>query len=292
MRYDKLQEVVSAHETDTKRRLDDLAPVLESTSARLRSACQTVLKESSGWLKWTNARRWKRGEKAIYPTSVQVRQEQLAELNAALAEYRTKGHMRMLEPFRDLFHPETGDFITEGQDVPEKYMISTRSIFRCFVFSSNMISYAGCVHELGQLMINVDQKAPKSKLQFPTAIVRVALKVAGSKQGGGNPLDMGIPDPDRESENDDESTAVPEEQKLVKHSKFILTWRTSLCRRSGRRCSNKLAAEVGSSSRCCRPLFSVTQWSFCLQVWLGFHRSLDSPSCPQLSLVHVRRLSF
>lgn len=216
VRYDKLQEVMNAHESEAKRGLDDLVPILESSSSRLRKACLVVLNDTIEWLEWTNARRWKRGEKAVFPTTAETRQAHLHELDEALIEYKGDGHLELLEPFRDLFDEETGDFVVrEGENVPQKYMLSTRSIFRCFVFSSNLTSYAGCVLDLGASMIAIDEHAPKSRIQLPTAVVRVALKVVGSRRGGGNPLDMGIPDPDKEDDEDDEDDD-PKETHLEK----------------------------------------------------------------------------
>jgi hypothetical protein len=223
VRYDKLQEVMDAHESEAKRGLDDLVPILESSSARLRQACLTVLNDTIEWLEWTNARRWKRGAKAVFPTSAEARQGNLHELDVALTEYQGDGHLELL-----LFNEETGDFkVKEGENVPQKYMLSTRSIFRCFVFSSNLNSYAGCVRDLGALMIAVDERTPKSKIQLPSAVVRVALKVVGSRRGGGNPLEMGIPDPDKEDDEEDDDDK-PKETHLEKKQYKRGGWCTDL----------------------------------------------------------------
>jgi hypothetical protein len=81
--------------------LDDLLPIIESSTAPLRSAAETALVAAIAWLDEVNHTRWRKPK--ADPPHISVRQANLAHLRSALDEFRRSRHFAILEPLRDAF---------------------------------------------------------------------------------------------------------------------------------------------------------------------------------------------
>lgn len=214
----KFQDKMNEKEKGGSHTIEQLLPILERSSSRLRTACQSGLDGGIEWLEWTNTHRWYRGNKA-YPKDESVQQglekrkAAIVELQDALEEFRTIEHIKLLEPFRSLFDAETGDFKNHPDNMSDAdaFKLSSRSLFTSFVFVTNLISYSTTLIEFLQTMLEVEARSPRNKVQWPTAFRKIA-KIAMSRGGSAiNPLEIGTQDveADRESDSEegDDSTA-------------------------------------------------------------------------------------
>ncbi|GHJ86374.1 hypothetical protein NliqN6_2776 [Naganishia liquefaciens] len=207
----KLRHVMNEKEQGGGRGIVQLLPILKQSSERLRTACTSGLAGSTDWLEWTNTHRWSRGNKA-YPPGESVeeglmkRKAAIEELKDALEEFRTAEHIKLLEPFRELFDEETGDFLEHPPNMSDKdaFRLRTRSLFISFVFVTNLISYATTLIDFLQALLEIEARSPKNKLQWPTALRKI-FKVAMSHNGtNSNPLEIGTQDVDDETDSSDD----------------------------------------------------------------------------------------
>lgn len=200
------------------RNIVQLLPILKQSSQRLRTACVDGLAGGIEWLEWTNTHRWARGNKAYPPgesveEGLRKRKAAIEELKDALEEFRTVEHIKLLEPFRELFDEETGDFKDHPDNMSDAdaFRLSTRSLFISFVFVTNLISYATTLIDFLQTLLEVEARSPRNKIQWPTALRKI-VKIAMSHNGTVvNPLEIGTEDIDAETDSsdneDDESTS-------------------------------------------------------------------------------------
>ncbi|KAJ9117013.1 hypothetical protein QFC22_004671 [Naganishia vaughanmartiniae] len=213
----KLQDKINEKERGGSHTIEQLLPILEQSSSRLRAACQGGLQGGVEWLEWTNTHRWHRGKKA-YPKDesvqegLQKRKAAIVELQDALEQFRTVEHIKLLEPFRSLFDPETGDFKSHLGNLSDAdvFKLSSRSLFTSFVFVTNLISYSTTLIEFLQTLLEIEARSPQNKVQWPTAFRKIA-KIAMSRGGSAiNPLEIGTQDvdavADSDSDDDDDST--------------------------------------------------------------------------------------
>lgn len=188
--------------------LDDLLPIIESSTAPLRSAAETALVGAIAWLDEVNHTRWRKPK--ADPPHISVRQASLAHVRSALDEFRRSRHFAILEPLRDAFD-ERGHLKPELVGV---YKYSGRDLFRCCVFTTNLVYFAFVLIQFLELLLDIEKRNPKAKIQLPTRFGRGLVESANDKTGGGNPLDMGVKDPRQTEVIDDvasEETAVDED---------------------------------------------------------------------------------
>lgn len=220
----KMQNLITEKEQSSNRTVNRLLPILQQSSARLRTACHGGLQGGIEWLEWTNTHRWSRGNKA-YPEGesiqegLQKRRLAIEELRDALEEFRNVEHIKLLEPFRELFDPETGDFKEHPDNLSDAdaFRLSSRSLFTSFVFVTNLISYSTTLIDFLQTLLEVEARSPKNKMQWPTALRKIA-KIAMSRGGSTmNPLEIGTQDVDAESDrdSDDEDDGASSTRTLV-----------------------------------------------------------------------------
>ncbi|WVQ97371.1 hypothetical protein IAU59_004483 [Kwoniella sp. CBS 9459] len=225
-------EKMEKHVDDTHS-LTGLLPILADSTAELRDSSAKAMDDISTWLLLVNHTRWKK--KPASAPSIAEREGNLAAVKSALAEYRQSKHLALLEPYKDNFDPVTGDLKSH---LYEKHRYSSRDLFRCFVFTSNLISFCLTLIELLELLLEIERANPKSKIQLPKAFAKNVVKSANEKQGG-NPLAIGTDDhstldvhePVQADDHDDDdasetSTAVDhksekkrKEKKIKAHSK-------------------------------------------------------------------------
>lgn len=213
----KIRDKMNEKEKGGSHTIEQLLPILERSSSRLRTACQSGLEGGIEWLEWTNTHRWHRGKKA-YPKDETVeegllkRKAAIVEIQDALEQYRTVEHIKLLEPFRSLFDPETGDFINNADNMSDTdaFKLSSRSLFTSFVFVTNLISYSTTLINFLQTMLEVEARSPKNKIQWPSALRKIA-KVAMSRGGSAiNPLEIGTQDVEagRDDDSDDDDDSI------------------------------------------------------------------------------------
>ena len=213
-------------EAERGHRLNDLLPILDSTSERLRRACTAGLADFSGFLDYTNHHRWTR--KKIYPegetaqSGLDKRQANLNELRNALKAYRQSEHLQVLDKFKDLFDEETGDY---RKDHPALHAIerdrptlSMRQLFLCFVFSTNLTSYAMALADFLETGLEIEARSNKNRFQWPTAFGRIG-KVALSRENDNlNPVELGSDEREYQGRDADQSSTSSDEDSLEKPS--------------------------------------------------------------------------
>lgn len=211
-RAEKIRNLVGQTERTGSRAIEHLLPILHDSSSRLRTACHTSMQDGIDWLEWTNRHRWSRGQ-AAYPSGETAQQgldkhrANLEELRNALADFRQSDHLQLLEPFRDLFDAETGNFKNNPDNMSDTdtFRLSTRSLFLTFVFVTNLVSYATTLVEFLEVLLKVEARSPRNKIQWPFQLNK-AVKVATSRDGASvNPLDIGS---DSTDENDDDTSTT------------------------------------------------------------------------------------
>lgn len=173
------------------RSLDALVPILNESSADVRQASIKALKDISQWLTLVNHTRWKKVPGDAPPIS--QREENLENVKRALKEFRASKQFAVLEPYRQFFDPNTGEIKPEAL---ESYRYVTRDLFRAYVLTSNLINFALSLISFLSLVLEIERANPKSKIQLPNKFAKMLIKNANDKNGGGNPLDMGLKDMD------------------------------------------------------------------------------------------------
>lgn len=223
-RLSKLHNLMNEKEQGASRTIVELLPILKQSSQRLRTACTGGLAGGIHWLEWTNTHRWRRGSKAYPPgegvqDGLMKRKAAIEELKDALGEFRTAEHIKLLEPFRELFDSETGDFKNHPDNLSDAdaFQLSTRSLFVSFVFVTNLISYSTTLIDFLETLLEIEARSPKNKIQWPTALRKIA-KIAMSHGGAAiNPLEIGTQDVDAETDSsddeDDSSTSTMQDKK-------------------------------------------------------------------------------
>ncbi|KAK8866031.1 hypothetical protein IAR55_001182 [Kwoniella newhampshirensis] len=206
--------------------LGGLLPLLEESTFDLRMTSVKALEDIMTWLHLVNHTRWKKVPVSAAP--IAEREANLAAVKAALVEFRESRHFALLEPYRDHFDSDTGA-IKPGNLDGHRY--ASRALFRCFVLTSNLVSFALVLIELMELLLEIERANPTAKIQLPYAFAKMLLKSANDKKGGENPLDMGIRDssgvnvnePVEDDDHDDEhsetSTVVEKQKKKEKTGK-------------------------------------------------------------------------
>jgi hypothetical protein len=207
--------------TRTKRKVDQmtknrpegmefaaLIPRLRDSTAPLRDAAQRGLEGVSDWLSLANRSRWTKPKSLASAAPIQTREGNLQALRESLQEFRDGRHTEVLEPFKHMFDPTTGQL---KMDKMQNGMASGRELFRCYVFSTCLIAFSITVIELLELVLEIEKANPKPKIQLPAAFARKLVQAANGQNGGGNPLDMGAKSRGTEDDSNSTDTLVNEE---------------------------------------------------------------------------------
>lgn len=179
--------------------LDELLPSVASSTEDLRRASDTALEDAMTWLDAVNHSRWRRPPASL--PSLEHRENNLANLKRALEEYRSDKHFAVLEPYRGIFDDKGK--LKPGHARRIRY--STPSLFRCHVFTSNLIAYNKNLVQVLELLLQVERANPKAKIQMPTAFAKKLVESANQSDGT-NPLDRGTDMTDFDH-SDDASTS-------------------------------------------------------------------------------------
>ena len=193
-----------------------LLPILASSTAPLRQAASDALKESINLLNTLNHSRWT-SPKASNPT--ETREQHLAHLRVALEEFKATNQFRLLDNYAELFDERTGE---PKKSIPVLTHAS-RNLFRCQVFTTTLSGFSDVLVEWLEMLLELEKRNPKSKLQFPGGGTKAVVEAANDKEGGGNPMEMG-------GENDDASSTTTlvegrgEKAKTVRRSYGMSTY--------------------------------------------------------------------
>lgn len=202
--------------------LDDLIPVVASSTAELRAAADKSFEDAIAWLDAVNHSRWTKPAASV--GDITVREANLARLQETLAEFRATGQFNVLEPYRELFDKE-GNIRSESKHA---IRASAPTVFRCNVFTSTLISFTITLVEFLELLLKVERENPKSRIQLPTAFAKMLMKSANSSSSGGNPLDLGTGNAeDDNSASDSTETLVEEKKEKAKKAKNAKIYGTS-----------------------------------------------------------------
>lgn len=206
-RYRKL-----AHEQEEAKGtgLDVLLPLLESSSASLRSVCERGLEVLIEEIEFTNRHRWSRKfPEGSFEAEIQRLVEIRKSLREELAAFRAGHHVELLEPFRELFDGKTHLGLT------------SRSLFLCFVFSTNLIGFADALEEHLDVVTQMMQRRPKNAFHPPTALSKIGYILL---QKSNNPLEIGSDRVSEDADDDtDDGTLVDDESKSASAADDKLT---------------------------------------------------------------------
>ena len=164
--------------------LDELMPILASCTADLRHAAGTAFQGASDWLNTVNHSRWSKPRDS---TQQNVREKNVAELRAALTEFRETKHFHLLEPFREAFD-SSGHLRAEAASM---LRLSSRDVFQCHVFTTNLIAFSLSLIDFLTFLLEVERANSYSRMQLPTKFTKKLVESANERGAGGNPLDMG-----------------------------------------------------------------------------------------------------
>lgn len=213
-------EHTNQHEKASRRALEDLMPELDESTRELRQAAKAGLESVSQYLDMINNHRWKRTPKDA-PT-IESRQETLKNLEDALEEYRKSKHFNILNGFQDLFDPVTGKL----KPTTEKYLASqVRGLFRCFTFTSGLISFSKCLVEYIQFVLELEHGNPKNKLQFPGKFVAAAVENVTDSTQDSAQFDYSVQDDLADNGSQDDDSRTIKDEDLPKGARKKKTYR-------------------------------------------------------------------
>ena len=162
-----------------------LLPLLDKATGPLRQTATESLEESINFLHTLNHSRWT-SPKSSTPTS--VREENLARLRTALTEFKSSGQFGLLDSFKGLFDERTG----KPKDSIPVLTHAARNLFRCQVFTTTLGSYTAILIEWLELLLEIEKANPKPAFQFPGGGAKAVVEAANDKEGGSNPMEMGV----------------------------------------------------------------------------------------------------
>lgn len=206
MRDIREREIRHGHNFDT------LIPILASSSADLRSACENGLICVMDWFQQCNTRRW-----AAYfskPNDGLVKErhdklvDQLNELQATLEEFRSVHRSKLVQPYERFFDPQTKRLL---RNPDEKEMFASRcvlecfvtikslwlnllirSLFTCFVFLDTLDAFAEHLLQVLKMVVDIDIQRPSPKIWFPGRLSKVKDDIIDAEfQDSAGPYAMG-----------------------------------------------------------------------------------------------------
>ncbi|KAF5376953.1 hypothetical protein D9615_007250 [Tricholomella constricta] len=228
-RYTVLQHQIRARESKYGHDFDSLMPLLASSSADLRSACDAALLSIKDWIRDCNSWRWagffKKHNKIEGDKRQQVLVERLETLQMALERYREVERLGLIKPFEGFFDPVTGlKLKSEGPN--EKHtteMFAARSLYICFVYSYALDAFAERLSKFLAIAVDLDARRPKPRLWAPSGFGKLGRKLMSRREVDRHvvPLAIGTSnDPtsfeNRSEESDDEDEEEAEVLEIPK----------------------------------------------------------------------------
>lgn len=209
--------------------LDSLVPILASTSAELRDACEYAIKCTADWFVDCNSGRWAKvfsfSSAQTRATKIEERHKRLVEahlrLENAVEQFVKFERVKLLKPYERFFDPKTGQVLESIRSRPHgPDMFAVRSLFVCFLFSDTVVAFAKRLAKVMELLVNLDEKRPGPRIWMPSGFGMLGRKIL-SKYGVDdrvNPLAMGsATDPTKFPSDSGSSTQGGEEDEEEMH---------------------------------------------------------------------------
>lgn len=195
-----------------------LLALLNDASTEVRHADDETLATLSRWLIAQNDARWawifSRKARHAEEKSLAELDEKVQRLEAALLAYRQEHRLRLLEPFREFFDPETGRALPlaerrrrAGPDAPVR-LFAPESLITVLAASDDVTTYSESVLDLARKFLDLGHRRRKSRLWLPTGLRRIGhLLTRRGHHASGADLINGSEDPDavEDTEADDVS---------------------------------------------------------------------------------------
>jgi hypothetical protein len=204
-RYHTLQRQIREREEMHGHDLDSLVPILQSSSADLRQACQAAVKGASEWFHDFNSGRWAGFFSKLDKSNNEERHAtlvaQLVAVQKSLENFRQVERVRLIKPFEKFFDPETGQrlksvithkstetFAARLDQYDTTYArcplipSSPRSLFICFVFTYALDAFAERLIKLLTILVDLDGKRPKPRLWAPSGFGNIGRKIMSKRE--------------------------------------------------------------------------------------------------------------
>jgi hypothetical protein len=195
-----------------------LLALLNDASTEVRHADDAALAALSQWLIAQNDARWAWifSSKARHAEELSLAEldEKVQHLESALLSYRQEHRLRLLEPFREFFDPETGRALPlaerrrrAGPDAPIR-LFAPESLITVLAASDDVTTYSESVLDLARKFLDLGHRRRKSRLWLPTGLRRIGhLLTRRGHHASGADLINGSENPDavEEPEADDVS---------------------------------------------------------------------------------------
>ncbi|KAF8168489.1 hypothetical protein B0H34DRAFT_816566 [Crassisporium funariophilum] len=192
-RYQILRQKVRKREIQHGHDLDSLVPILASSSMALRSTCESGVICVMDWFQECNTRRWSaflsRSDKGKIEERRVKLEGQMQQLEEALDEFRSVQRVKLVEPYKKFFDPETKRLLKTPDD-PD--MFASKSLFICFVFLDTIDAFAERLIVMLKMVIELNTQRPRAKFWFPGRLAQVKKDITVNAYGNAaGPLSMG-----------------------------------------------------------------------------------------------------
>ncbi|KAG8890358.1 hypothetical protein FRB98_008932 [Tulasnella sp. 332] len=171
------RRLAAGHEFHQKLRIEDLMPILRSTTQDLRIACVDAAKAASEALTVINTQRYKRKLPCMSQRLRKVEEEEALDvarafknLCGAIDSYKRTHRFKLLQPFSSLIDSDNVSPLVDEHGNPP---FSLRTLFLCFVFQSNLLWAADALKSLLALILEAETKRSECQLWWPTSLTRV-----------------------------------------------------------------------------------------------------------------------
>lgn len=200
----------SAAEERHSVRLHDVLPIVKQATLPLRAACCSTLDAVHSVIVSVNTKRYSRNYGPEAEAVVQVLQESVGNLKAALEHFSTTDRLMLLKPFEPLI-----------AETHRERTTPLRSLYVTHVFASNLIAVTQAVIRLAEAVLAMARKRTRNRLWFPSSL-RHLFKALGSR-------------------NDRTDQAIGEEvhpEQAAKHEQEQKSYSTSFCLFVSAECNN------------------------------------------------------
>ncbi|CAA7266342.1 unnamed protein product [Cyclocybe aegerita] len=164
-RYHVLHRKIRDREAQHGHGLDALVPILASSSAELRAACESGLLCIMDFLKEANTRRWSSFVFRATPEQVEDRHRKLGKtlktLENAWDDFKSVQRVNLVKPFEAFFDPQTRQ-LKDNSDT-----FATKSLFICFVFIDTLDSFSERLIKMLKTLQEIDAQRPQQSSGSP-----------------------------------------------------------------------------------------------------------------------------
>ncbi|KAM0786792.1 hypothetical protein ACM66B_002226 [Microbotryomycetes sp. NB124-2] len=203
VRMQRLRDRMRHAEKSHRHTLQDLLPVLDSSSQELRQAIEAALSGAMEWLTRTNDGRWlgKKPSNEEVESRYQMQKLRVERAAAELAIYREHKRKEVCEPFRHFFGPNG------ALQVDKQTPMSPDSLFVVLSATDNLVQYGIAMCDLLVALLTIEDTRRVNKVWWPTGLRKIGNLLRGGKSTGGLPMDGQNPDEltlvDTDSSNED-----------------------------------------------------------------------------------------